>query len=302
MPSNREGTRQGFSLVELLVVLGVMSVLISLILPAVQHAREAALRMRCANNLRQAALGLLHHHDTFGVLPSNGGWDSKQTIPVATGGQTTIYTWDTGAPAPFYWGVGQPNQLPRNQTGSWAYAIMPFIEQTTAYEHQGWETPIEMYSCPSRRLPQVVKPIDDQDARYNGAGWAWGKTDYAANGLLIANRPAVLRLADIHDGTSHTVLVGEKAIPVRSYDQPTWFWDEPYYSGGSGGTQRKGTELMQDPLSGQVFIDNWGAAHTSGVQFVFADGAVHLLTFGTDEDLVHALLTPSGSERLPDDF
>jgi len=85
------------------------------------------------------------------------------------------------------------------------------------YEQRAWMNPEKLYICPSRRwyAPQV--PHDDKNGSYQGGGWPWGKTDYAANQLIIPNRPNCLTQAFISDGTSHTVLVGEKAMNPGNY-------------------------------------------------------------------------------------
>ncbi len=293
--------RRGYTLIEVLVVIGVISILIGLLMPAVQQVREAAARISCANNLKQLGLALQVHHDTYGVFPSNGGWDGQQTIPSTSGQPTVIYSWDINEPQPQYWGVGDPRLSPRQQTGSWAYAILPFIEQQAIYQNRAWDATVKIYFCPSRRGPLAEAPVDDQFGGYNGGGWEWAKIDYAANGLAIPNRPRCLRIANFTDGTSNTVLVGEKALDRRYYTTQTWNWDEPYFAGGSGGTQRFGAVLTQD-LPGALFPNNWGSPHAAGVEFVFADGSVRLVHYGTPSAVVWALLTPAGGEIVPSDF
>src|SRR5437868_14411764 len=101
--SSRLVLRTGFTLVELLVVIAIIGVLVALLLPAVQAAREAARRMHCQNNLKQIGIAFHNHTDTFGHLPT-GGW-----------GWGWVGDADQGA------GV--------KQTGSWPFNILPFIEQ-----------------------------------------------------------------------------------------------------------------------------------------------------------------------------
>jgi prepilin-type N-terminal cleavage/methylation domain-containing protein len=292
--------RNGFTLLELLVVIAIIAVLIGLLLPAVQKVRAAAARIQCANNLKQIGLALIQHHDTHGVFPSNGGWDGKQQIPSVSGTPTFVITNEFGNPVLHYWGVGEPNRSPRDQTGSWAYSILPFIEQQNMYEKRAWTQPVKLYVCPSRRIAQAQKAVPlDEYGTYTEGGWSWGKTDYAANALVIPNRPTCLRVANLTDGTSHTFLVAEKAMDPQNYQTGTWFWDEPFFTGGAGGTARGGVQLLRD-APGVRFPNNWGSAHTAGAEFLFADGSVRLLPFGTSPNAVKALLTPNGGEVPPE--
>jgi type II secretory pathway pseudopilin PulG len=300
-----EKRRGGATLIELLVVLGILAILMALLLPAVQKARESSNRLSCENNLKQIGMALHQFHDIYGVFPSNGGWDGKETIPDVNGKPTYVFTKDIDQPFAWYWGVGAPELSPWQQTGSWAYSILPFIEQQNMYAQRAWMDAVKVYVCPSRRqaLPQLVVP--DDHGTYWGGGWAWGKIDYAGNRLLFPNRPYCLSIRVITDGTSHTILVGEKSMAPQDYSSGTWYWDEPFFTGGSDGTVRSGTRILQDSHAleeGLQFRWNWGSPHTVGAQFIFADGSVRQVAYATPQSIIAALLTPSGGEVVSADF
>jgi prepilin-type N-terminal cleavage/methylation domain-containing protein/prepilin-type processing-associated H-X9-DG protein len=300
MRSSTSRSPTAFTLIELLVVLAIIGVLVGLLLCAVQKVRAAAARIECANHLKQIGLAMQMHHDTYGVFPSNGGWDGREQIP-SVGGQLFVpASIEPSNPPPHLWGVGIPNVSPITQTGSWAYAILPFIEQQNDYQQRAWMNPLKLYICPARRLAQAqAAPASDQYGSYISGGWEWAKTDYAANALIIRNRPVCLAMADIPDGTSNTILVGEKAMDPRNYQTGTWFWDEPFFLGGAGGTERSKPVILRD-AAGIQFWYNWGSAHDGGAQFLFADGSVHLLAYGISSQAVLALMTPNGGELTPE--
>jgi len=293
--------KRAMTLIELLVVIGIIGILIALLLPAVQAAREVARRAQCANHLKQIGLGLQMHHDTHRLLPSNGGWDGKQTIADVSGTPFTPYTWPTEAPEPFYWGVGDPMRKPTKQTGSWLYAILPYVEQEALYQQRNWQVPVSTYFCPSRRSP-VAQEVVDQDewGEYRGGGWRWAKSDFAANadvisGLIEQGAAKCMTFAEITDGLSNTILAGEKAFDPSVHTTNTWFWDEPFFLGGSGGTARRGFGLVPDAI-GNDFRTNWGSAHPGGVQFVMADGSVRLVPFTMSWMEFITLLTPNAGD------
>jgi prepilin-type N-terminal cleavage/methylation domain-containing protein/prepilin-type processing-associated H-X9-DG protein len=164
--------RAGFTLVELLVVIAIIGVLVALLLPAVQAAREVARRTQCSNQLRQLSLAFQNHHDVQKHLPT-GGWH-------------------------FGW-VGYPDYgFGKEQPGGWLYNILPFIERTALHDlgkgatgaarnaatKQRVETPFEGMNCPSRRKTNVYAfkvgsggPIT---FAYSDPFTQCSKTDYAA--------------------------------------------------------------------------------------------------------------------------
>jgi prepilin-type N-terminal cleavage/methylation domain-containing protein len=302
MCSNSAARPAAFTLIELVVVIGIIGVLMGLMLPAIQRVREAASRTECANNLKQIGLAFMQHHNTYGVFPSNGGWDGKQTIRSINGRTIYVYTKDFSLDFTFYWGVAQANLIPTKQTGSWAYALLPYIEQEALYKRQEWGIPVDLYFCPSRRSPLAEVPVDDHYGVYSGGGWSWAKMDYAANAQAIPNRPLCFSTTEMSRGTSNTILAGEKSLNPANYKTGTWYWDESIYTGGSGGTQRgfgtlpgEGYTLLHDSLSMDTnFRYNWGSAHISGAQFLHADGSVHLHPYGTSlETMLNLIMVQS---------
>lgn len=284
----------GFTLIEVLVVITLISVMLSLLLPAVQAAREAARRLYCNNNLKQIGVALHMHHDIYRVLPSNGGTDDS-TIVRVDGTAVKILTTDFATGGTYYWGVGTPNKTPQNQTGCWAYAILPYEEQEDAYRMRAWTIIQPAYLCPSRARDTVKPPQNDIYGKYEGGGWAWCKTDYVGNQFLFPNRPRCLSLAQITDGLSNTVLVGEKVIDYEVHSSTTWYWDEPLFSGGSQGTVRQGIRILQDAV-GVTFKGNWGSSHPAGSNFLLADGSVRPMSYETPWLPFQAMLTPDKGE------
>jgi prepilin-type processing-associated H-X9-DG protein len=205
-------------------------------------------------------------------------------------------------PTPFYWGVGDHNRTGFDQTGSCAFALMPFIEQQNLYNQRARTDPVGLFICPSRRQAVALPAHDDDHARYNGGGWKWGKTDYAANALICPNSGLPLvAMTGIKDGTSHTLLAGEKALDPSLFPSGSWYWDEPFFLGGSFGTTRKGDGLVQDRRGDfEAARENWGSAHAAGVNFLFCDGSVHLIAYGASAQTILALMTPAGGEVVPD--
>lgn len=292
--------RTGFSLIELLVVIAISGILTALLLAAVQRIRETALRARCGNNLKQAALALQLFHDANGFFPNSGGLvPGSPSMPVIT---------TTSHGRRKTWGVGNPVAAPRWQPGPWAYSALPFVEQSAAFTNRTFAAAPPGYMCPSRGRanPQIV-PAEDgffEGCFYESGGVnSWGKTDYAAN-LNVSlgsyrttiQDGAVLAIGGVTDGTAHTVLFGEKSLDQGAYDTGGWFWDEPIFAGGAaGGTVRSGLVVQRDAF-GIPFQNNWGSAHPSAAQFAFVDGSVRLIKHGVSSGMMEAYLSPAGGD------
>jgi len=289
----------GFSLVELLVVIAILAVLIGLILPATQAAREWSNLAACQNNLRQIGVALVLHHDSHRVLPHNGGWDGKQEINATDGSLFTPSTLDKSINTTFRWGVGQPGLSPTAQTGPWCFSILPFLDQQEIHQKMDWTKPVASYICLSRRTVQAYEVIeDDKWGSYQAGGWKWGKTDYGANEYLIGPRPKCLRFLQITDGVSNTLMVGEKAFDPSVQMPSSWYYDEGFFIGGSAGTARHGLEILRD--GNRIRHEqNWGAAHKHGANFLFADGSVRVFAFDTPWSVMAPQLVPNDGDVLP---
>jgi len=293
--------RSGFTPWELVVVCGLVTVLAAVLLPAVLKAREAARQQTSVDNLRVIGGGMQAHVDTFGFLPGNGS-ASPGTVP--TPDARTLNPND--AEEPYQWGYGDPRRAGRQQPGSWAYAILPFIGYQKDFAERNQAVVVSHYYVPGRRKAVAEVALEESDPIYKG--WMclpdgvnpWGKTDYAANDRIIRGGVGnVMKLNQIADGLSQSILVGEKAMDSRAAGKGGWYWDEPIILGGSGGTGRKGKRLLRDGPILEDAADNWGSPNAAGVAFLFADGSVRTLDYGVSDTVMSALISPFDGKRLP---
>ncbi len=300
-PRSRCQARGGFTLIELLVVIAIIAVLIGLLLPAVQKVRQAAANTQCTNNLKQLGIGMHSFHDQFKVFPGNGG---KHAV-----GQPAVHTYTNQL-----WGLGDPTLSPADQSGPWTYALLPFVEQQNAFQAPAparYSASTKLYICPSRNRnnPQNAPPTDPifgNPQETTGIN-PWGKSDYAANmyvcmanadrgaGVLVGR---LVSIADVDDGLSNTIHVGEKGMDIRAYNTGGWYFDEPIMCGGSGGLVRNGAAIYHDRIGFNYSGFPWGSTHPGGVNFLFMDGHVRLLADQTPGGVLHALLTPKGGEVI----
>jgi prepilin-type N-terminal cleavage/methylation domain-containing protein/prepilin-type processing-associated H-X9-DG protein len=311
--------RRGFTLIELLVVIAIIAILIGLLLPAVQKVREAAARMQSANNLKQLGLAAANFENIHGHYPNGGGFPTPLITPTTPNAFTFIPGYGNFRP---FW--GDPSYSPRFQLGSAFYSLLPFVEQEALFRDPlaCFRTPVKTYYMPARRagIAQTVPATDTVNPGwgYSDAGLGpSARTDYAANDQIFfttygSNWGRVTTVTGITDGTSNTVFFGEKAMNPRSYAIGSWYWDEPYVMGGTGGTGRCGDAIYPDSLlvSSPNLPESrgwtvggescgggtWGSPASGGAQFAFGDGSVRNLAFSTANPVVQLLIRPADGQ------
>jgi prepilin-type N-terminal cleavage/methylation domain-containing protein/prepilin-type processing-associated H-X9-DG protein len=348
--------RAGFTLIELLVVIAIIGVLIALLLPAVQQAREAARRTQCVNNLKQIGLALHNYESVNGAFP--------------TAGQGSLYA-----------GVAIPDTMYVDGTGFHA-RILPYLEQKAVYDsinfnfdynhlsgsnYTGYSTIINAFLCPSAvrdRNDGRDDVGDPNGAPFELAGPGYGVNDYFAttytdidpNGLTgqvgstlitpFRNRASrvdgvlkhgATKIAEVTDGLSQTILVGEDAgrdakymsekseyyisplqpnvaRPVPPGLHRAWRWGDPNASGGVSGVvnnqwrpDHAATPYPQpgDPLWGKT--NQAGASqelfsyHPAGVNALFGDGSVKFLKDTLNVVVLRKIISIRGGEVVSSD-
>jgi len=286
----------GFTLVELLVVVAVIALLVGLLLPAVQAAREAARRTHCGNNLRQIGLALQGHHAAQNVFPTGSTVVNRQGIP----------------------GL------------SWQVYLLPFLEETATYDvihplpdgtavsYAPAETRIGVLICPSDSEPPPNTLIPSNYAGITGAGKDERRVDledllcgdYFTDGVLFPESRVSIK--KITDGSSKTMAVGERAYFPAVWMHGAYWLRRPnqqmclqtlknavypingsrdafgYYPFDDDAPDNAGAMLENDLV--------FGSHHRSGAQFLFVDGSVHFLPNDLDIFCFHSAATIQGAE------
>jgi prepilin-type N-terminal cleavage/methylation domain-containing protein/prepilin-type processing-associated H-X9-DG protein len=319
--------RRAFSLVELLVVIAIIGMLIGLLLPAVQSAREAGRRLQCRNNLKQIGLALHSYHGAYQQFPS--GYRSQ----TGSGGPA-----DDKGPG---WG--------------WAAAVLPFMEENSLYKQIHFEkditdpanvaarlTAVRTFLCPSDggtpnftvdkrgdSGPNYGTPLTDangnpvQVSHSNFIG-VFGNPEITPDpGFLLPDpsrslvhrgmfyRNSAVQFRDVIDGTSHTLFVGERSSELAYV---TWTGavtggQVPPKNPDLYGYGPEGAPILvlghtgdaadvppHTPNSPVNHVDDFWSPHPQGVNFLFVDGSVHIIANTIDPQLWWALGTRAGGE------
>jgi prepilin-type N-terminal cleavage/methylation domain-containing protein len=293
----REFKRRAFTLVELLVVIAIIGILIALLLPAIQAARESARRMSCTNNLKQIGLALQLYHDSNQKLPS--GWTAydSNNKPYALG--TPGWGWATRI-------------LPYMESGSISKGSinfkLPMSDSANAYVRT---LNVADFRCPSD--PNKLKFIDDEDPLHqelavgNYVG-VFGTANIHDCKLVPAGQKCTsdgvfshnseMSFADIRDGLSHTFMVGERSS-LLAYS--TWVGSPANDDCGPGLVL--GSALDPPNLLGygtDADPHNFSSRHSQGTNFVSGDGSVRLVEQNIDLAVYRALCTRAAGDSIGD--
>jgi prepilin-type N-terminal cleavage/methylation domain-containing protein len=285
--------KRAFTLVELLVVIAIIGVLVALLLPAVQWAREAARAARCKNNLKQIGLALQNYHDVHERFP-----------------------------------MGSSSEA----TGSWGFLLflMPQLGNTNVYKTVNFNNPdccseimLRQGASPPQSDPAstffriLACPSDPNSERLHTSGGSIslpcgklypgsylgvsGDVDFAGSGTTTGNgilySLSSICMADVLDGTSNTMIVGERGIP----SDLVWGW---VICGANELDQYLGAEYVpvparNAPWTDPIFQGFWSWPR-GGAHFVFADGSVHFISSSIDRTTYRALATRANREVVRD--
>jgi prepilin-type N-terminal cleavage/methylation domain-containing protein len=314
--------RRGFTLIELLVVIAIVAILIGLLLPAVQKAREAAARARCANHLKQLGLAAQSYHDSNGHLPPGVGY-----YPTAANGAFGTYFFHL---LPY---VEQDNLY----GSAWGPVPFPPAGSTSVYypgNNAVYSRPVPVFLCPSDPGvgPGGTVPI---------GGDTFGATSYAPNGLVSGAGPPSpgpqgrTAFAAITDGASNTILHAEKYARCTNTTMAPQFqdggtawayctalafpWQPPpmtppgkaFQPGfaiaalanfGAPDAIGPGSKFQVQPREGGCDPTRAATPHPGGIQVGLADGSVRTLSPGMGGSTWWAAVTPAGGEVLDSDW
>jgi prepilin-type N-terminal cleavage/methylation domain-containing protein/prepilin-type processing-associated H-X9-DG protein len=316
-------SHSAFTLVELLVVIAIIGILIALLLPAIQAAREAARRMTCVNHIKQLSLGCLNHENSLKFFPT-GGWS-------------------------WIWMADPDCGFGRQQPGSWPFNVLPFTEARALHDMakgltytsgqkqkvlaQMSQTPLDIFNCPTRRgIVVTSNPCNCVNADPIATA---GRSDYAANGGMewvgcavwdpspidpkqipptsfadvssatgVITSVSMVRARQITDGLSKTYLIGEKYLNADLYfngmdggdNQPMFAgydWDYDRWAGPEPVDPNYQPRRDRHGLTLIIF----GSAHSHGFNMSLCDGSVKSIGYDIDP-VIHSRFSSRSDRKV----
>src|SRR5262245_31493329 len=320
--------RRGFTLVELLVVIAIIGVLVALLLPAVQSARESARRMSCTNNERQIGIALHNHHDTFGTFPP-GGITNGACCSTQSGPTWTIFILPYMEQQALY---DRYDQTQANEHANNAFVRTQFVKTYSCPDDMLIKRLLTPASGPGSNLQYMTGSYRAMAGVTDGLGWFDAECGriypLSQRGVLhsssdpkyptpfpsnyVAPPYSKERIANITDGTSNTLMVGEYyTVPKGSNQGRTTFWAYTY-------TSFNQSEVVLPPQTRQLFADfdkcvnscpncvgtsnpckrSWGSFHPQTINFVMTDGSTRAISTNIDMLQFAALGTIEGGETV----
>lgn len=310
--SPRPGGRSAFTLVELLVVIAIIGVLVALLLPAVQTARESARRATCVNNLKQIGLAIHNYHDTLNKFPPGrmgcdcwtadvcGSRDSN-TRPGTSGFGMLLPQLEQSA---LYDGLGW-------QKGAVAPATDCGVPDSTA----GWSTGLsqllltrpKVFVCPSDVSEPIHKDKTYATGNYafmhgtRGPSYGTDQVDlkHYNNGTFMYRTP--IRIHDVTDGLSNTIFAGEVIATHTDESSNRWLIGSRHLD-----SLRSTENAINTPPGKGVVLDLYGykcngafgSKHVNGANFAYGDGSVTFIRDNVDLKIYRALATRNGGENV----